>query len=71
MVGGVEREAVSARPAATPEGHLGLVDREPVLLVRRQARRRADHAVDVDGVPAVPADQVVVVVADPRLVSGG
>ena len=57
--------------AEPPEGHLGLVDREAVALRRPQARGLADDAIDVLGGVAHAADEVVVVVADARLVAHG
>ena len=52
----------------TPEDDLGLVDDEPVVLRWLQARCGAHGAVDIHGLPATSADQVMVVVAHPRLV---
>ncbi len=49
----------------------GEVEHEALGRGRRQARGRPDRAVDVLGAPADPADQVMVVVADPQLESGG
>lgn len=55
----------------SPEHDLGLVYREAGVVVRSQARPLADRAVHVLGPPAAPADQVVMVVADPGLEPGG
>lgn len=59
--------------AQAPVDDFGLVENEAiknVVVVRRcQARCLADGAVDVADDPAGPADDVVVVVADPRLVA--
>src|SRR6476660_3779432 len=53
-----------------PVHDLRLVDDETAVVGRCQAGRLADGAVDVGDGPAGPADDVVVVVADPRLVAG-
>jgi len=50
---------------ATPIGDLGLVYLVARVVHRRETRRGADRAVDVDYAPAGSADQVVVIVADP------
>ena len=47
--------------AAVKNNMLGLIDGEPVVLSRIQARNGADGAVDVDDPAARAADQVVVV----------
>src|SRR4051812_2505491 len=60
-----------ARGAETPEDDLRLVDREAVVVGRGQAGRLADGAVDVLRRAAGAADDVMVVVADARLVEGG
>jgi hypothetical protein len=52
---------------ATPVGDLGLVDLVAPVVGRRETGGRADRAVDVDDTPAHPADQMMVVVADPIL----
>ena len=54
-----------------PVNHLRFVDPETVFFLRRQAGRVADGAIDIHGLAAAPADQMVVVVADPVLVKGG
>ena len=56
--------------AQAPVDDLGLVDREAVVVGRGQARRLTDGAVDVDDRAAGAAHEVVVVVADARLVAG-
>src|SRR3954453_5119585 len=53
----------------TPIDDLGLVDREAVVIGGGQARRAADGAVDVGDHAARAAHDVVMVVADPRLVA--
>src|SRR5690606_40343206 len=63
--------AGAAAGAQAPEGHVGLVDQVAGLVHRLQARRVPDGAVDVLDGPAVPAHQVVVVVADAPLEPGG
>src|SRR5262245_25689596 len=63
--GGVRGRAAGAD---APVHDLGLVDREAVVVGRGQARGVADGAVDVGDDAAAPAHDVVVVVADPRLV---
>ena len=60
----------SAGGAQAPVGDLGLVDHEALVVGGRQARHLADGAVDVDDGAARAADEVVVVVADARLVAG-
>ena len=62
--------AVGAGGAAAPVDDLGLVDLEAARRRRRSGRGLADGAVDVGDRAAGPADDVVVVVADPRLVAG-
>jgi hypothetical protein len=57
--------------AQAPEGHLGLVDEEALRVAGLHARGAADGAVDVGRGAAGAADQVVVVVADARLVAHG
>src|SRR3954469_26040410 len=54
-----------------PERHLRLVDEEVGGLARGEARRGADDAVDVVGRAARAAHEMVVVVADARLVARG
>ena len=61
--------SVHALGAPAPVDDLRLVDLEAEVLGRRQARRVADRAVDVDHPVADPADEVVVVVPDPVLVA--
>jgi hypothetical protein len=53
--------------AAAPENDFGLVDLEPGGSARGETWRFADGAVDIDGAPAVAADEVVMVVADSGL----
>ena len=68
----VGRRPVSGRYGATvrdsrtapPVCDLGLVDLVAATVVRREARRCADRAIDVDHAAAVSTDQVMVVVAD-------
>src|SRR5918996_4824680 len=55
--------------AQAPVDDLGLVDREAVVVGRGQAGRGADGAVDIGDGTARPADDVVMVVPDPRLVA--
>ena len=55
--------------AQAPVDDLGLVDRVAVVVGRGQAGRAADGAVDVGDRAARAAHQVVMVVADPRLVA--
>ena len=55
--------------APAPVDDLGLVDLEARVVGRGQAGRVADRAVDVGDGAAGPAHDVVVVVADPRLVA--
>lgn len=50
--------------AAAPEDDLGFVDLESGRVVRCEAGRVAERAVDVDGEAAATADEVMVVVAD-------
>jgi hypothetical protein len=50
---------------APPVGDLGLVDLVAPVVARRETRGRADRAIDVDHAAADPANQVVVIVADP------
>ena len=52
---------------AAPVGDLGLVDLVAPVVDRRETRRGADRAVDVDHAAADSTDQMVVVVADPIL----
>jgi hypothetical protein len=60
--GGVSRDALGT---PTPERDLGLVDDEAPVVGDLDARRRASEALDVDDDAAVPADQMMVVVAGP------
>src|SRR5690606_1480731 len=55
--------------AQAPVDDLGLVDHETVVVRRGQAGCGPDRAVDVGDRAARPADDVVVVVTDPRLVA--
>ena len=57
-------EAIRTAP---PVGDLGLVDFVTLVVSRRETRGGADRAVDIDHTTADPADQMVVVVADPVL----
>ena len=57
--------------AVTPIDDLGLVDVEAEVIGSRQARGVADGTVDIDHASALAADQVVVVVSDPGLETGG
>src|SRR5205085_12308299 len=59
---------VLAAGAEPPEGDFGLVHGEAVGVRRLEARGLADGAIDVDRDAAGAADEVVVVVADARLV---
>src|SRR6516165_8563211 len=52
---------------ASPVDDLGFVDLVAHVVVRRQAGRGADRAVDVGGTAADAADHVVMIVADPGL----
>src|SRR4051812_31038964 len=71
MSGGRVRVAAGlAGRAEAPERDLGLVEFEAVTLARRQARALADRTVDVGDLAASPADDVVVVVADPSFETG-
>jgi hypothetical protein len=58
---------VGAGGTAAPEGHLGLVDDEAGTVGRDETGCGSHHAVHVGRGTAVPADQVVVIVADPGL----
>src|SRR3954451_16762784 len=70
--GGAGRGGGLAVGADAPERDLGLVDHEARgLAARREARGRPDDAVDVVRRAARAADDVVVVVADARLVARG
>ena len=60
-------DAVGTSP---PVDDLGLVDLVARVVGGGQAGGVTDRAVDVDGLPARPADEVVVVVADAVLVPG-
>ena len=55
---------------APPVGDLGFVDLVAAVVGRRETRRIADGAIDVDHAPADAADQVMVVVADSIFVAG-
>jgi len=55
---------------ASPIRDLGLVDLEPLIVGRGEARGRSDRAIDVDHAAADPADQMMVVVADAILEAG-
>ena len=67
---GCARRGGGAPGAQAPVDDLGLVDHEAVVVRGGQAGRVADGAVDVGDGAARPADDVVVVVADPGLVAG-
>jgi hypothetical protein len=55
----------------TPIDNFGLVDLEPGVVVRGEARNLTDGAIDIDRAPARTADEVMVVVSHPDLVAGG
>jgi hypothetical protein len=55
----------------TPIDNFGLVDLEPGVVVRGEARNLTDCAIDVDRATASTADEVMVIVSDPHLVAGG
>ncbi len=57
--------------ADAPERHLGLVEDEPVRRVGREARCRANDAVDVRYRTTRTTDDVMVVVRDPRFEERG
>jgi hypothetical protein len=57
-------EAIRTAP---PVDDLGLVDLITLVVGRRETRGGADRAIHVDHTTADPADQMVVVVADPIL----
>ena len=65
----IERIARSTGRAAAPVDDFGFVDFESVVVVGGEAGHLANSAVDVEHRAAAPADQVVVVVADPVLVA--
>lgn len=52
-----------------PVDDLGLVELEAVMMRSGQARRLADGTVNVCDGPARPANTVVMIVADPRLIA--
>src|SRR6185436_2865913 len=54
-------DAVRTTP---PIGDFGLVDLVAPIVLRRETRRGADRAIDVDHAAASSTDQVVVIVAD-------
>ena len=56
---------------AAPIDDLGLVDLEPGVVVRGEARYLTDGAIDIDRAPARAADEMVVVVPHPDLIAGG
>jgi hypothetical protein len=60
----VPSQAIRTTP---PISDFGLVDFEALGIHRRETRRGADRALDVDDAAADAADQVVVVVAHPVL----
>jgi transcriptional regulator GlxA family with amidase domain len=57
--------------ASAPIDHLCLVDLVPRVVGRDQARGVADRAVDVDHLTAGTTDQMMMVVADPILITSG
>ena len=57
--------------AASPVGNLRLIDLIAVIVVRREAGRFADRAVDVHHAPADSTNQMVMVVADAILEARG
>jgi hypothetical protein len=57
--------------AATPVRDLGLVDLIATIVEWLQARRGTRRAIDVDDTAAGSADQVMVIVADTILETGG
>ena len=65
----IERIVRSTGRASTPIDDFGFVNFESVGIVGGEAGHLANSAVDVEHHPADPADQVVVVVADPTLVA--
>ena len=56
--------------AGAPIDHLRLIDLEAAIRAGGQAWGVADGAVDIDRFPAAAADEVVVIVAGPVLVTG-
>jgi hypothetical protein len=62
---------VLAPRADAPESDFDLVEDEAMVLGRLEAWGGADGAVDIFDRPASAADQVVVVVADPRFIERG
>jgi hypothetical protein len=59
-----------ARRTTPPIDDLGFVDLETVIIVRGEARRRPDRAIDVEHAPAASADQVMMIVTNSILVPG-
>lgn len=60
--------AFGAVGAQAPVHDLGLVDHETVVVGRGQARRMTDSTVDIGDDATRPADDVMMVVPDPRLI---
>ena len=65
----IRRIVRSTGRASAPIDDFGFVNFESVGVVRGEAGHLANSAVDVEHHPAHPADQVVVVIADPALVA--
>lgn len=57
--------------AQAPVGDLRFIDDETVVVGGFEARAVAGGAIDIRSVPAFPANDVMVIIADPRLVAGG
>ncbi len=57
--------------ARAPEHHLGLVDRETLLIVSGKAGPVREHAIDILGAATAPANDVVMVIPDPALETSG
>ena len=57
-----------ARRTTPPVNDLGFVDLETVIIVRGEARRHPDRAIDIVHLAAASADQVMMVVIDSILV---
>ena len=60
-----------ARRTTTPVGHFGLIDLVTLIVLRGEARRLSDGAVDVHHSAANATNQMMVVVINPVFVTGG
>jgi len=64
------RSRLTARRATSPEDDLSFIDFETMIIVCEEAGRGPKRAVDIEGLAAASADQVMMIVAHSIFVSG-